>query len=189
MSVVCLLSVLLFFKATVTDMGQLIKKQLQLEAKVTSMDPDTGIHGAPAPPHRRRCSLECPASLRLALEGLLVICGFSSHDPGVFCATFLPFVGRLLSRAETPKKTDPLVRVVWLPSAVVLTKKSDLAGALPHGAVRRAADGRVIAHLYEVQAAFERAVLHVAQAGLPPSGLKGYAKVRRLSFRDRARDD
>ena len=67
-----------------------------------------------------------------------------------------------------PKKTDPLVRVVWHANAAVLTKKSELAGALPVGAVRRAADGRVIAHLYEVQASFERAVLQLAQNGSPP---------------------
>ena len=106
--------------------------------------------------------------MRLVLESLLVICGFSSLEPGVFCATFLPFVQRLLARAETPKKTAPLVRVVWHANAVVLTKKSELAGALPVGAVRRAADGRVIAHLYEVQASFERAVLQLAQNGSPP---------------------
>ena len=161
-------SLLLFVQATLTDLGQLFKKQLQLQAHVTQLDPDTGVHGAPAPPHRRRCSLECPASMRLVLESLLVICGFSSQEPGVFCATSLPFVQRLLARAETPKKTDPLVRVVWHANAVVLTKKSELAGALPLGAVRRAADGRVIAHLYEVQSSFERAVLQLAQSGIPP---------------------
>ena len=175
-------SLLLFVQATLTDLGQLFKKQLQLQAHVTQLDPDTGVHGAPAPPHRRRCSLECPASLRLVLEGLLVICGFSSQEPGVFCATSLPFVQRLLARAETPKKTDPLVRVVWHANAVVLTKKSELAGALPLGAVRRAADGRVIAHLYEVQSSFERAVMALAQGGTPPPGLKGYAKVRCVCF-------
>ena len=88
------------------------------------------------------------------------------------------------------------MRVVWHANAVVLTKKSELAGALPLGAVRRAADGRVIAHLYEVQSSFERAVMALAQGGTPPPGLKGYAKVRCVCFgcgarvrRDRDRGD
>ena len=136
---------------------------------------------------RRQCGSCSRVSLSFA--------GFSPWSPVFFCATSLPFVQRLLARAETPKKTDPLVRVVWHANAVVLTKKSELAGALPVGAVRRAADGRVIAHLYEVQASFERAVLQLAQNGSPPEGLKGYAKMRCVCFccgahlrRDRDRD-
>jgi hypothetical protein len=97
-------SLLLFVQATLTDLGQLFKKQLQLQAHVTQLDPDTGVHGAPAPPHRRRCSLECPASMRLVLESLLVICGLRLFVPGARC--FLCHLPPLCSEAACARR-DP----------------------------------------------------------------------------------